>query len=42
MFSENSMTKCAKHFFSYNFLNVFLPTFIFARTFFIYEMNTLA
>ena len=24
------MTKCAKHCFSYNFLNVFLPIFIFA------------
>jgi len=38
------MTKCAKHFFSYNFLNVvtLLPIFIFARTFFIYEMNTQA
>jgi len=24
--------------FSYNFLNVFLPIFIFARTFFLYEM----
>jgi len=26
--------------FSYNYLNVFLPIFIFTRMFFIYDMNT--
>jgi len=36
--SVKIMTKCAKHFFSYNFFKLLLPVFIFARTFFIYEM----
>jgi len=35
------MPECAKHFLVKLF-NVFLSIFIFARTFFIYEMNTLA
>ena len=30
--------KMLKHFFGYDFLNVFLPIFIFATMFFIYEI----